>query len=132
MTTKAEKAAQKAAEKAAKKAQKDAEKAAKLGAGEADEAALETAVDEAVAAPGDSLQPSPARAPKPLKEGAVKEVEDEDGAVRRYIDRTGRFEAIGNEIFNREGVLIGTEDSESVAARKADRFESMTPKVKRS
>lgn len=88
---------------------------------EKDVAALDAEVDSATKAPpGVKTAPAtpekPAPAPKP-------KVDKESG--EKVITATGKFEAVGNEIYNERGVLVGTEESASVAARKADRANSL-------
>lgn len=83
-----------------------------------DAAALEAEVDTATAAPEGvpvAVEPKTAVAAKPKK--------NEDG--QKSITPTGKFEAVGVEIYNKAGVLIGVEVDEATAARKADRYNSL-------
>lgn len=63
-----------------------------------------------------------AAGPEPKGDGPV-DGETEDG--KSAGKRTGKFYSDGNRIFNPQGVLVGTEENERVAARKADRFNDL-------
>ena len=100
--------------------------AAKAPAEPVDEAAkLEAEIAAATAAPEGVKTDLGSVAPA----GDLKVVESkgEDGSKVRRLERpTGKFEAVGVEIFNRQGALVGTEEKENDAARKADRFNGLT------
>jgi hypothetical protein len=110
-----------------------AKKAAKTGAAkgaapiveDTDEASdLEKQVEKDTTAPADVLAiDRPAPTPVSSKEILKNK---ETGVLT--IRPTGRFEAIGSLIFNREGVHVGSEANDNDAARRADRFNSLTQK----
>ncbi len=87
---------------------------------DADVAKLDAEIEKETKAP-EGVPVAPKGSDKPA--APIKVAKDEEG--NRKIAPTGRFEAIGVEIFNREGVLVGTEIDESTANRKADRFNSL-------
>lgn len=90
---------------------------------EIDAAALDKKVDADSAAPSAGANSSGAPLPPAEKAPeAPSKVSKDDGV--ESITPTGRFVTVGNKIFNPQGVLVGTEEDASVAARKADRFNS--------
>lgn len=132
-------AAKKAAAKSAAKkaAVKPADvKEPKLGAAaptptpvtpEDEQAAAELALGaELGVAPAGSIAPKPI---VPVQETVVNAEGEEKKA--KSITPTGKFEAVGNEIYSELGVLVGVESAngdlsgEQMAARKADRFNSL-------
>lgn len=98
-----------------------------LSDAEREQAALDASVDAATAAPDGVSTARPEASLNPLPADAVL-VDVETGV--RSIKPTGKFEAIANEIFNRQGVHVGTEDSHQTAARKTDRFNAQTHNAK--
>lgn len=105
-------------------------KPAVVAPGEVDAAAeaLENEVDAATTAPAGVRTASKKASAAPKHEIKEEDNEDGDQVVRSLQTPTGKFVAIGNEIFNPKGQLIGTEENSNDAARKADRFNSQTPK----
>lgn len=89
---------------------------------EIDAAALDKSVDASAAAPAGATSSGAPLPPAEKAPEAASKPSKEDGV--ESITPTGRFVTVGNKIFNPQGVLVGTEEDASVAARKADRFNS--------
>lgn len=103
-----------------------AEPAADLGASEApvepkvetpEEAQerLEKEIDAEVATPADKAAVAPAENSEVVEKKGVKVLTP---APMRYV-------AVGVEVYNPKGVLVGTEANENVAGRKAERFNDL-------